>query len=69
MRQSKNSSMSQRIGWVFHVNVQVAKNIINISEGEEESGLSPKAFIEWKEVTGLEDNKERVEGGRLARDV
>lgn len=40
------------------MNVEVTKNVISVREGEEESGLSITMFIELKEVTSLEDNKE-----------
>lgn len=40
------------------MNVEVIKDIISIREREEESGFNIKVFIEWKEVIGLEDNKE-----------
>lgn len=40
------------------MNVEVTKDIISIREREEESGSNTKVFIEWKEVIGLEDNKE-----------
>ena len=46
---------SQRTGWIF---CEITKNITSIRKGKKESESGSKVFIEWKEVTGLNNNKE-----------